>query len=83
MQDWELLLTDVHLATMSQGATAYGIVEDAAIAVSDGNIAWLGASALQKSTFKIARTRLLRDGLVNHEGTLYRVTETNEGQGQG
>ncbi len=44
---------------------------------------WLNASALQKSTFKIARTRLLRDGLVNHEGTLYRVTETNEGQGQG
>ncbi len=45
MQDWDLLLTDVHLATMSQGATPYGIVEDAAIAVRDGNIAWLGASA--------------------------------------
>ena len=45
MQDWDLLLTDVHLATMSQGATPYGIVEDGAVAVSDGNIAWLGPGA--------------------------------------
>ena len=44
---------------------------------------WLNASGLQKSTFKIARTRLLRDGLVHQEDKLYRVTETNEGQGQG
>jgi imidazolonepropionase len=45
MQDWDLLLTDVHLATMSPGGVAYGIVEDGALAVSDGNIAWLGPGA--------------------------------------
>ena len=45
MPSWDLLLTDVHLATMSEGAAAYGIVEDGAIAVSGGNIAWLGAQS--------------------------------------
>ncbi len=44
---------------------------------------WLKASGLRKSTFKNARKRLLRDGLVHHEGKLYRVTDTNKGQGQG
>ena len=43
MPRWDLLLTDVHLATMAEGAAAYGIVEDGVIAISDGNIAWLGA----------------------------------------
>jgi imidazolonepropionase len=45
MPSWDLLLTDVHLATMSEGAAAYGIVEDGAIAVSGGTIAWLGAQS--------------------------------------
>ena len=45
MAGWDLLLTDVHLATMAEGAAAYGIVEDGAIAISGGNIAWLGAQS--------------------------------------
>jgi imidazolonepropionase len=45
MPRWDLLLTDVHLATMAEGAAAYGIVEDGAIAISGGNIAWLGAQS--------------------------------------
>lgn len=45
MPSWDLLLTDVHLATMSDGAAAYGIVEDGAIAVSGGTIAWLGTQS--------------------------------------
>ncbi len=45
MQDWDLLLTDVHLATMSPGSEPYGIIEDGALAISDGNIVWLGAGA--------------------------------------
>jgi imidazolonepropionase len=45
MSSWDLLLTDVHLATMSEGAAPYGIVEDGALAISDGNIAWLGPMA--------------------------------------
>jgi imidazolonepropionase len=40
MQDWDLLLTDASIATMSAGGAAYGIIEDAAVAVVDGKIAW-------------------------------------------
>ncbi|MYN43739.1 imidazolonepropionase [Pseudoduganella sp. FT93W] len=36
---WDLLFTNVHLATMVDG---YGEVRDGAIAVKDGQIAWLG-----------------------------------------
>src|SRR5574343_780686 len=36
---WDVLFTNVHLATMVDG---YGEVRDGAIAVRDGRIAWLG-----------------------------------------
>ncbi|MES2160450.1 MAG: imidazolonepropionase [Pseudomonadota bacterium] len=39
---WDVLFTNVHLATMADG---YGEIRDAAIAVKDGKIAWLGAQA--------------------------------------
>ena len=45
MPSWDLLLTDVHLATMTEGAMPYGIVENGALAVSGGNIAWVGPAA--------------------------------------
>jgi len=41
---WDVLFTNVHLATMA-GGDAYGEVRDAAIAVKDGRIAWLGPQA--------------------------------------
>jgi imidazolonepropionase len=44
MADWDLLLTDVNIATMRPGQDPYGVVEKAALAVSDGRIAWLGKS---------------------------------------
>ena len=56
MPSWDLLLTDVHLATMTEGAAPYGIVKDAAIAVSGGNIAWLGA----QSELPAAKSRISR-----------------------
>ena len=37
---WDSLWLNVHLATMCNG---YGEIRDAAIAVKDGQIAWLGA----------------------------------------
>ncbi|MDN2704650.1 imidazolonepropionase [Janthinobacterium sp. SUN100] len=40
MQDWDLVIHNVHLATMEHG---YGELLDAAIAVKDGRIAWFGA----------------------------------------
>ena len=40
----DLLFTNVHLATMAPGAAdGYGEIPDAALAVKDGRIAWLGA----------------------------------------
>jgi imidazolonepropionase len=45
MQDWDLLLTDARLATMRAGDAPYGIIEDAALAVTDARIAWLGPVA--------------------------------------
>ena len=42
MQQWDSLWTNVHLATMCNG---YGEIRDAAIAVKDGKISWLGAQA--------------------------------------
>jgi imidazolonepropionase len=38
---WDVLFTNVHLATMA-GAEGYGEIRDASIAVKDGRIAWLG-----------------------------------------
>lgn len=40
MPQWDSLWLNVHLATMCSG---YGEIRDAAIAVKDGKIAWLGA----------------------------------------
>lgn len=45
MPQWDLLLEDLELATMVDGGEPYGIVEDGAIAVSAGKIAWVGAAA--------------------------------------
>lgn len=41
MQSFDLLLTDVQVATMTGGT--YGIIENAGVAVQDGCIAWVGA----------------------------------------
>jgi imidazolonepropionase len=43
MTQWDLLITNVHLARMTGGG--YGELRDAAIAVRDGRIAWLGPAA--------------------------------------
>ncbi len=45
MADWDLLLTDARLATMRAGDTDYGRIDDGALAIRDGRIAWLGAKS--------------------------------------
>lgn len=40
--NWDLLLIDCRAATMAAGDIPYGAIEDAAIAVKDGKIAWIG-----------------------------------------
>ena len=43
MADWDLLLTDARIATMSPTLPGYGLIEGSgAVAVRDGRIAWLG-----------------------------------------
>ena len=44
MADWDLLLTDASIATMQRGAANYGTIEDGAIAISDGSLAWIGSA---------------------------------------
>ncbi len=42
MQNWDLLLTETNIATMAEGRGAYGVIENASIAISAGRIAWIG-----------------------------------------
>ena len=44
MAHWDLLLTDARIATMRRGAADYGTIEDGAIAIADGSLAWVGAA---------------------------------------
>ncbi|WP_284877611.1 imidazolonepropionase [Brevundimonas sp. MEB006b] len=39
------LLIDCHVATMVEGAVPYGAIQDAAVVVADGRIAWVGPRA--------------------------------------
>jgi len=43
MADWDLLLSDAHIATMAANAPGYGEISDAALAMRDGRIAWIGS----------------------------------------
>ncbi|AWB56447.1 imidazolonepropionase [Colwellia sp. Arc7-D] len=42
---WQTLWTNVNLATMTEGAKGYGAIENGAIAIANGKIAWLGTEA--------------------------------------
>lgn len=42
---YDRLLTDCHVATMTQGEVPYGAIQDAAILIKDGRIAWVGPRA--------------------------------------
>ncbi|MCP4299733.1 MAG: imidazolonepropionase [Gammaproteobacteria bacterium] len=45
MADWDLLLTDARIATLSADAPEYGEISDGALAILDGLIAWIGPQA--------------------------------------
>ncbi len=42
MSRWDLLLTDARVATMRADQPGYGEIDDGAVAVKDGRIAWVG-----------------------------------------
>src|SRR5450631_2707896 len=68
---WDAVWIDVSVATLAD-ATGVGLIEDAAIAVDGGRIAWLGArDTLPAAPHQLARTvhagggRLLTPGLID------------------
>lgn len=57
MADWDLLLTDARVATLSPDRGPWGAIENAAIAVADGRIAWIGATGeLPQATARETRS---------------------------
>lgn len=58
MTHWDLLLTDACIATMERDAAPYGAIEDGAIAVANGAIAWVGSAASVPS-IEVRETRSL------------------------
>jgi len=44
-QSWQTLYINVNLATMTDGSNSYGEINQAALAISEGKIAWLGKEA--------------------------------------
>nr|WP_325248100.1 imidazolonepropionase [Amylibacter sp.] len=64
------LLTGLHAATMAGMDTAYGMIEDAAIALKDGKIDWVGPradlpAAYQNSEITALNGRLVTPGLID------------------
>lgn len=45
MTNWDSLLSDVNVATMRPDGEPYGCIENAAIAIANGDIAWIGAQS--------------------------------------
>nr|WP_298684182.1 imidazolonepropionase [uncultured Dongia sp.] len=42
---WDVLLTDCRAATMAENGQPYGAIDDAAVAITGGKIAWIGKRA--------------------------------------
>jgi imidazolonepropionase len=45
MPTWDSLCINLNLATMAEGRAPYGAIENAALAIKEGRIAWLGAAS--------------------------------------
>ncbi len=60
-----LLLTDANVATMQAERQSYGLIEDAAIAIADGKIAWCGERAGLPAEYQSWPTRALEGRLVS------------------
>lgn len=42
MPSWDLVLTNARIATMQENDVAYGVIDNGALGVADGKIAWVG-----------------------------------------
>lgn len=80
---WDSLWTNIHIATMELGHD-YGIIRDAAIAVKDGKIAWIGAARDLPYTYTATVTHdgsaaWLTPGLIDcHTHMVYAGNRSNE-----
>jgi len=45
MKDWDLLLTNARIATMRAADAAFDVIDDGAIAIADGSLAWVGPTS--------------------------------------
>ena len=80
---WDLLLTHATLATLD-GETPFGLLENAALAIADGRIAWLGSMDALPRQASIGRSedlggRLLTPALVDcHTHLVFAGNRANE-----
>ena len=42
MSEWDLLITDAHIATMASNGVPYGVIKNGSLAISEGLISWIG-----------------------------------------
>ncbi len=82
---WQTLFINVNLATMTDGANSYGRKENAALAINDGKIVWLGKAAdlpeYDANTVKVidGQGKWLTPGLVDcHTHLVYGGNRANE-----
>lgn len=65
----ERLLIDCHVATMAEGDVPYGAIQDAAVVISGGRIAWIGSRVdlppVQAETTEHLDGRWLTPGLID------------------
>ncbi len=69
MNHCDLLIENARIASMAEDGRAYGLIEDGAVAVSDGRIDWIGPQAQQPACTAKERVdaggRLLTPGLID------------------
>ncbi|MCW8832942.1 MAG: imidazolonepropionase [Colwellia sp.] len=84
-KEWQTLWLNVNLATMVNGGENYGEIRDAALAISEGKIAWLGKKsdlpAYDKKVVKVidGQGKWLTPGLIDcHTHLVYGGNRANE-----
>jgi len=84
-QHWHTLWMNVNLATMTEGGDDYGVIKEAALAISDGRIAWLGKESdlpvYDQNSINVidGKGRWLTPGLIDcHTHLVYGGNRANE-----
>ncbi len=82
---WDFLYTNINIATMTDSTNSYGAIEQGALAIAAGKIAWLGKESdlptFDKNTVKIinGHNQWLTPGLIDcHTHIVYGGNRANE-----